>query len=298
MQLQKSSGGAGTCPVKDLALTVQQFIDAANAADRQLGALPAEAEKKIEQRVEANQLRARRGALTEWITSKHSHALTMQALSPGGALHQLAVLKVHIDEIWDLVPSEREDEGQPSYDMLRWGIYSVANVLEQLSVTPRELLAVEYYLPANASPFARSAFAKPADQPDRAEQRLAVLNQWMEEVRALRNAGWERADQTDGDENAKAQGIVDRCERDISAIMVEAATIPPCSLRGFALKARLLTCVHGSEETNFTDEEDALYRALIGQLLGAADLGRIDDGSEGTREFAPIAAAFLSAEAA
>lgn len=135
-------------------------------------------------------------------------------------------------------------------------------------------------------------------QTDRSEQRLAYLNRWMEDCRDLRSAGWERADETEGDERTKVQNIVDRCERDNADIMVEAATLVPRTLRGFALKARLLTCVYGTAETNFSCEEETVYRGLIGQLLDAAGLDRIDDGSEGTREFLPRARAFLSAEAA
>lgn len=287
-QVPAAATGLPNCPVKELAITVQHMMDANRKIDEVLTSI-AGAENH-EQMVAENELRLRFGALSDLIAAKRDHALTMAAASADGALHQMALASFYVGELDEFLPEQADDaegwrKSRHILRMLDFGLYSVAAVLERLSTEPRTRLAVEYYMPINLSPLAAVAGVVPGPAAFDPEQRLADLNDLMVRVRATRAAAWAREDEVSGDERIEVDSIAARCEREITDITREATTIVPRSLRGFALKARLLTCIHGTEETNFTTEEDGLYRSLIGQLLGAADLSRIDDGAEDAKGF-------------
>lgn len=278
------------CPVKDLAITVQHLMDAHKATDLAIIGRN-KANPSHEEMVSKNQLQQRFDALTDLIASKRDHALTMTALSADGALHQVALTSFYAAELAEFLPDYADDAAgwRRSRHLLRmmdFGLYSVAAVLERLSVEPRTHLAVENYMPMRLSPLAASAVAMAgASATFDPEQRLSDLNNLMVRVRTTRAAAWAREETVEGDEQTECELIASRCDREITDITEEAATIVPHSVRGFALKARLLTCIHGSEETNFTTEEDTLYRSLIGQLLAAAGLSRIDDGADDAKDF-------------
>lgn len=165
-RIEQTTGPAGLgmeCPVKDLALTVQHFVNAHAAADK--ASVAAYQNKSHDGLVEHTQLCARRSALHELIAAKRDHAVTTQARSPEGALHQIAIVSLYIDRLWDLTPRQEENseaffEAKHARDMTEWGLYSAATVLERLSAEPRDRLAVEYYLPSSGSPFSRTSAAR------------------------------------------------------------------------------------------------------------------------------------------
>lgn len=304
-RIEQATGLAGLgmeCPVKELALTVQQFVNAHAATDK--AAVAAYQNKSHDGRVEHLKLRQRLSALHDLTEAKRDHALTMQAQSPEGALHQIALVSLYVETLWDLTPEQEKDseaffEAKHARDMTEWGLYSAATVLERLSAEPRDRLAVEYYMPSSGSPFSRTA-GEPAsiDKCTSPDERLREINTIIERYRATQQAAWRREDGASEKlmETLEATGA--RSFRDIAAYTMEAALLTPRSLLGFALKARLLTQTYGSEETSFTDAEDVLCRSLVAQLLAAAGLSRIDDNSSDAEEFLARSAVELSAEAA
>jgi hypothetical protein len=148
------------CPVKDLARSVQRFIDAAREADASSVALRSTAgsEALLEKKRQA----FRHEALIELIGTRVDLALTTQAESPEGALHQLALSWHLVQRLWEnSVDLEDDPEGlleaKHAYEMLRWGMYSIARVLELLSAEQRDRLAVEFYMIKRGDPFEAAA---------------------------------------------------------------------------------------------------------------------------------------------
>ena len=91
----------------------------------------------------------------------------MQATSPGGAAHQVAIASLLVEELWECAPEMSEDRedhfrAKEAHRLLQWTMNSILNVLLSLEPTPREKLGIEYYMAAEYSPFVRTALVQEA----------------------------------------------------------------------------------------------------------------------------------------
>lgn len=161
-----SLAAAGSkCPVKDIAETVQLLVEALYAAED-------EKEKKhdpndYDAARRVIQAEHRYDALWDLIHYKKEHAAVLQAHSPGGAAHQIAIASELVDRLKECAPDQsvnQEDycRAKEVHRLLQWTLNSVLNVLLSLEPTPREKLGIEYYMAAQYSPFVRTAIQQEA----------------------------------------------------------------------------------------------------------------------------------------
>ena len=153
------------CPVKDIAETVQHLIDALYAAEQE------KTEKHTPNDMTAArkviQAEYRYDALSDLISYKKDQAACMQATSPGGAAHQVAIASLLVEELLECAPEMSEDRedhfrAKEAHRLLQWTMNSILNVLLSLEPTPREKLGIEYYMAAEYSPFVRTALVQEA----------------------------------------------------------------------------------------------------------------------------------------
>ncbi len=95
------------CPVKNIAETVQLLVEALYAAEvekeKNAGANDIEASIKI------NQAEHRYDALWDLISYKKDQAACMQAVSAGGAAHQVAIASLLVEVLWECAPEQTEN---------------------------------------------------------------------------------------------------------------------------------------------------------------------------------------------
>lgn len=153
------------CPVKDIAETVQLLVDALYAAENEK--TEKHAPNDMEAACKVIQAEHRYDALSDLISYKKDQAACMQASSPGGAAHQIAIATELVERLWECAPerSENREEhfrAKEAHRLLQWTLNSVMNVLLSLESTPREKLGIEYYMQAEFSPFVRTALQQEA----------------------------------------------------------------------------------------------------------------------------------------
>lgn len=162
---QRAVGSRPACPVQDIAETVQLLVEALYKAEDEKSADHDAADHEALRKV--TQAEHRYDALWDLLGYKKEQAACTQALSAGGAAHQIAIASELIDRMRECAPEEalnREDyyRAKECHRLLQWTLYSVLNVLLSLEPTPREKLGIEYYMAAEHSPFVRTAVEREA----------------------------------------------------------------------------------------------------------------------------------------